>query len=90
GNYQYYIEKTEEKAALKAKEELENPTVNDTVIKQNDSYVDQKQQKREQSQIERQIETCELNIETYEEEINNINHQLTLPDVYSDPEKANA
>ncbi|MBM2659434.1 ABC-F family ATP-binding cassette domain-containing protein [Staphylococcus pseudoxylosus] len=90
GNYQYYIEKTEEKAALKAKEELENPTVNDTVIKQNDSYVDQKQQKREQRQIERQIETCELNIETYEEEINNINHQLTLPDVYSDPEKANA
>lgn len=90
GNYQYYIEKTEEKAALKAKEELENPTVNDTVIKQNDLYVDQKQQKREQRQIERQIETCELNIETYEEEINNINHQLTLPDIYSDPEKANS
>ncbi|SCU18011.1 ABC transporter ATPase [Staphylococcus xylosus] len=90
GNYQYYIEKTEERAALKAKEELENPTVNDTVIKQNDSYIDQKQQKREQRQIERQIETCELNIETFEEEINDINHQLTLPDVYSDPEKANS
>lgn len=90
GNYQYYIEKTEEKAALKAKEKLENPTVDDTVIKQNDSYIDQKQQKREQRQIERQIETCELNIETYEEEINDINHQLTLPDVYSDPEKANS
>lgn len=89
GNYQYYIDKTEESAALKAKEELENPTVNDTVIKQNDSYSDQKQQKREQRQIERQIETCELNIETFEEEINDINHQLTLPDVYSDPEKAN-
>lgn len=90
GNYQYYIDKTEESAALKAKEELENPTVNDTVIKQNDSYIDQKQQKREQRQIERQIETCELNIETFEEEINDINHQLTLPDVYSDPEKANS
>ncbi|MGW7778455.1 ABC-F family ATP-binding cassette domain-containing protein [Staphylococcus xylosus] len=90
GNYQYYIDKTEESAALKAKEELENPTVNDTVIKQNDSYIDQKQQKREQRQIERQIETCELNIETFEEEINDINHQLTLPDIYSDPEKANS
>ena len=90
GNYQYYIDKTEESAALKAKEELENPTVNDTVIKQNDSYSDQKQQKREQRQIERQIEICELNIETFEEEINDINHQLTLPDVYSDPEKANS
>ncbi|WP_436961071.1 ABC-F family ATP-binding cassette domain-containing protein [Staphylococcus xylosus] len=90
GNYQYYIDKTEESAALKAKEELENPTVNDTVTKQNDSYIDQKQQKREQRQIERQIETCELNIETFEEEINDINHQLTLPDVYSDPEKANS
>ncbi|PKI04139.1 ABC transporter ATP-binding protein [Staphylococcus xylosus] len=90
GNYQYYIDKTEESAALKAKEELENPTVNDTVIKQNDSYIDQKQQKREQRQIERQIEACELNIETFEEEINDINHQLTLPDIYSDPEKANS
>lgn len=90
GNYQYYIDKTEESAALKAKEELENPTVNDTVIKQNDSYIDQKQQKREQRQIERQIETCELNIETFEEEINDIDHQLTLPDIYSDPEKANS
>lgn len=90
GNYQYYIDKTEESAAIKAKEELENPTVNDTVTKQNDSYIDQKQQKREQRQIERQIETCELNIETFEEEINDINHQLTLPDVYSDPEKANS
>ncbi|MGW8120596.1 ABC-F family ATP-binding cassette domain-containing protein [Staphylococcus xylosus] len=90
GNYQYYIDKTEESAALKAKEELENPTVNDTVTKQNDSYIDQKQQKREQRQIERQIETCELNIETFEEEINDINHQLTLPDIYSDPEKANS
>ncbi|MCE7784555.1 ABC-F family ATP-binding cassette domain-containing protein [Staphylococcus xylosus] len=90
GNYQYYIDKTEESAALKAKEELENPTVNDTVIKQNDSYIDQKQQKREQRQIERQIETCELNIETFEKEINDINHQLTLPDIYSDPEKANS
>ena len=90
GNYQYYIDKTEESAAIKAKEELENPTVNDTVIKQNDSYIDQKQQKREQRQIERQIETCELNIETFEEEINDINHQLTLPDIYSDPEKANS
>ncbi|MGW8126627.1 ABC-F family ATP-binding cassette domain-containing protein [Staphylococcus xylosus] len=90
GNYQYYIDKTEESAAIKAKEELENPTVNDTVIKQNDSYIDQKQQKREQRQIERQIEKCELNIETFEEEINDINHQLTLPDVYSDPEKANS
>ncbi|MGW7808156.1 ABC-F family ATP-binding cassette domain-containing protein [Staphylococcus xylosus] len=90
GNYQYYIDKTEESAALKAKEELENPTVNDTVITQNDSYIDQKQQKREQRQIERQIEACELNIETFEEEINDINHQLTLPDIYSDPEKANS
>ncbi|PTH98368.1 ABC transporter ATP-binding protein [Staphylococcus xylosus] len=90
GNYQYYIDKTEESAALKAKEELENPTVNDTVTKQNDSYIDQKQQKREQRQIERQIETCELNNETFEEEINDINHQLTLPDIYSDPEKANS
>ncbi|NLK09365.1 MAG: ABC transporter ATP-binding protein, partial [Staphylococcus equorum] len=39
--------------------------------------------------VERKIEQCETNIEIYEQEINNINEQLTQPDVYSNPEKAN-
>ncbi|KRG08794.1 ABC-F family ATP-binding cassette domain-containing protein [Staphylococcus sp. NAM3COL9] len=89
GDYQYYIEKLEEKAAIQAKKELDNPTKTEVSTSQNHTYVDQKQQKREQRQIERKIEQCETNIEIYEQEINNINEQLTQPDVYSNPEKAN-
>ncbi|MDK9872741.1 MAG: ABC-F type ribosomal protection protein [Staphylococcus equorum] len=89
GDYQYYIEKLEEKAAIQAKRELDNPTKTEVSASQNHNYVDQKQQKREQRQVERKIEQCETNIEIYEQEINNINEQLTQPDVYSNPEKAN-
>lgn len=89
GDYQYYIEKLEEKAAIQAKKELDNPTKTEVNASQNHNYVDQKQQKREQRQVERKIEQCETNIEIYEREINNINEQLTQPDVYSNPEKAN-
>ncbi|MGX5790967.1 ABC-F family ATP-binding cassette domain-containing protein [Staphylococcus equorum] len=89
GDYQYYIEKLEEKAAIQAKKELDNPTKTEVSASQNHNYVDQKQQKREQRQVERKIEQCETNIEIYEREINNINEQLTQPDVYSNPEKAN-
>ncbi|MDG0844530.1 ABC-F family ATP-binding cassette domain-containing protein [Staphylococcus equorum] len=89
GDYQYYIEKLEEKAAIQAKKELDNPTKTEVSASQNHNYVDQKQQKREQRQVERKIEQCETNIETYEQEINDINEQLTQPDVYSNPEKAN-
>ncbi|CCI58588.1 putative drug resistance ATP-binding protein [Staphylococcus equorum subsp. equorum Mu2] len=89
GDYQYYIEKSEEKAAIQAKKELDNPTKTEVSASQNHNYVDQKQQKREQRQVERKIEQCETNIELYEQEINNINEQLTQPDVYSNPEKAN-
>lgn len=89
GDYQYYIEKLEEKAAIQAKKELDNPTKTEVSASQNHNYVDQKQQKREQRQVERKIEQCETNIEIYEQEINNINEQLTQPDVYSNPEKAN-
>ncbi|PHK48682.1 ABC-F family ATP-binding cassette domain-containing protein [Staphylococcus edaphicus] len=89
GNYQYFIEKIEEKAALQAKKESENPTMTEIEARPTDAYVDQKAQKREQRQIERQIEHCENDIERYEERINEINEQLTLPNVYSNPEKAN-
>lgn len=89
GDYQYYIEKLEEKAAIQAKKELDNPTKTEVSASQNHNYVDQKQKKREQRQVERKIEQCETNIEIYEREINNINEQLTQPDVYSNPEKAN-
>ncbi|WP_210143904.1 ABC-F family ATP-binding cassette domain-containing protein [Staphylococcus sp. GDX8P47P] len=89
GDYQYFIEKVEEQAAIQAKKDSENPTSPEKEASTTNSYIDQKAQKREQRQIERQIETCEADIEQFEAQINEINEQLTLPDVYSNPEKAN-
>lgn len=89
GDYQYFIEKVEEQAAIQAKKDSENPTSPVIEASTTNSYIDQKAQKREQRQIERQIETCEADIEQFEAQINEINEQLTLPDVYSNPEKAN-
>lgn len=89
GDYQYFIEKVEEQAAIQAKKDSENPTSLEIEASTTNSYIDQKAQKRKQRQIERQIETCEADIEQFEAQINEINEQLTLPDVYSNPEKAN-
>lgn len=88
GNYQYFIEKKEENAAIQAKKEQETPTQSEVTTTQNNNYFDQKLQKREQRQIERQIEQVEADIENYESKIGEINEQLTLPDIYSNPEEA--
>ncbi|WP_432732102.1 ABC-F family ATP-binding cassette domain-containing protein [Staphylococcus capitis] len=92
GDYQYYIEKTEEAAALKAQEELKNSSSktnknNDTSISSS-SYSSQKQQKSHQRKIERQIEQCETKIEEFETHISYIETQLTQPEVFNDPMKA--
>ncbi|HBM1924574.1 TPA: multidrug ABC transporter ATP-binding protein, partial [Escherichia coli] len=76
GDYQYYIEKTEEAAAIKAQEELNNSSPktkdnNDTTISSS-SYSTQKQQKSQQRKIERQIEQCEAKIEEFETHISYI------------------
>ncbi|CAL28459.1 ABC-F family ATP-binding cassette domain-containing protein [Staphylococcus carnosus] len=87
GDYQYYLDKTEEKAALQAKAEAEQAEEKAQISTSN-SYSDQKAQKREQRQIERQIENCEAEIEACEQKIADINEQLTQPEIFSDPEKA--
>ena len=91
GDYQYYIEKTEEAAALKAKAESEIESANHSNTKQTtaSSYENQKQRRREQRKIEREIEQREALIESCEAKIEDIDHQLTQPDVYSDPVKSN-
>lgn len=92
GDYQYYIEKTEEATALKAFEAERNPS--DTSSSQpdneklNNAYDTQKQQRREQRKLERQIEQCETKIEEYEEYISQIDELLTQPEVFNDPEKS--
>lgn len=91
GDYQYYIEKTEEAAALKAKAESEIESTNNPSTKQRStsSYENQKQRRREQRKIEREIEQREAIIESCEAMIEDIDYQLTQPDVYSDPIKSN-
>ncbi|PTI05416.1 ABC-F family ATP-binding cassette domain-containing protein [Staphylococcus warneri] len=91
GDYQYYIEKTEEAAALKAKAESEIESTNNPSTKQRStsSYENQKQRRREQRKIEREIEQREAIIESCEAKIEDIDYQLTQPDVYSDPIKSN-
>ena len=91
GDYQYYIEKTEEAAALKTKAESEIESTNNPSTKQRStsSYENQKQRRREQRKIEREIEQREAIIESCEAKIEDIDYQLTQPDVYSDPIKSN-
>ncbi|PNZ27470.1 ABC transporter ATP-binding protein [Staphylococcus petrasii] len=92
GDYQYYIEKTEEAAAIEAFE-AERTDDNTGVAegsntKQISSYDNQKQQRREQRKLERQIEQCEEKIEQYENDITHIDEQLTQPEIFNDPIKA--
>ncbi|MDT4011986.1 ABC-F family ATP-binding cassette domain-containing protein [Staphylococcus simulans] len=87
GNYQYYLDKTEEKAAIAAKNEAQQAAQISTEENTN-SYENQKAQRRELRQLERQIENCEAEIEKFEEQIETIDHQLTQPEVFNDPEKA--
>ncbi|MCO0862358.1 ABC-F family ATP-binding cassette domain-containing protein [Staphylococcus pasteuri] len=91
GNYQYYIDKTEEAAALKTQEDKESQSVhqqNNNQIMTN-SYDDQKQRRREQRKIEREIEQREQIIESCETKIESIDNELMQPEIYSNPVKAN-
>ncbi|MDM7863623.1 ABC-F family ATP-binding cassette domain-containing protein [Staphylococcus borealis] len=96
GDYQYYIEKTEEAAALEAFENERNDDSKNNVSNQNvnnitiNTYDSQKQQRRQQRKLERLIEECESKIESYENEIAQIDEQLTQPDVFNNPEKASS
>ena len=96
GDYQYYIEKTEEAAALEAFKNERNDFSKEDTSNQNEAnenvntYDSQKQQRREQRKLERLIENCEVKIETFENEIARIDEQLTQPDVFNNPEKASS
>lgn len=91
GNYQYYIDKTEEAAALKAQEDSESQSIHQSNSNQTmtNSYDDQKQRRREQRKIEREIEQREQIIESCETKIESIDNELMQPEVYSNPVKAN-
>ncbi|MFI3378726.1 ribosomal protection-like ABC-F family protein [Mammaliicoccus sciuri] len=87
GDYQYYLEKLEQREAI-SRYEQEDVQSTETA-KDDQYYVNQKQLKKEKRKLERQLEEIENNISTYEEQISDYEHQLTLPEIFNDIEKSN-
>ncbi|MCJ0971496.1 ABC-F family ATP-binding cassette domain-containing protein [Mammaliicoccus sciuri] len=87
GDYQYYLEKLEQREAI-SRYEQEDIQSTETP-KDEQYYANQKQLKKEKRKLERQLEEIENNISTYEEQISDYEHQLTLPEIFNDIEKSN-
>ncbi len=87
GDYQYYLEKLEQREAI-SRYEQEDIQSTETA-KDDQYYANQKQLKKEKRKLERQLEEIENNISTYEEQISDYEHQLTLPEIFNDIEKSN-
>ncbi|RIO07765.1 ABC transporter ATP-binding protein [Mammaliicoccus sciuri] len=87
GDYQYYLEKLEQREAISR---YEQEDIQSTEAPKDDQYyANQKQLKKEKRKLERQLEEIENNISTYEEQISDYEHQLTLPEIFNDIEKSN-
>ncbi|MCJ0920303.1 ABC-F family ATP-binding cassette domain-containing protein [Mammaliicoccus sciuri] len=87
GDYQYYLEKLEQREAISR---YEQEDVQSTETPKDDQYyANQKQLKKEKRKLERQLEEIENNISKYEEQISDYEHQLTLPEIFNDIEKSN-
>lgn len=87
GDYQYYLEKLEQREAISR---YEQEDIKSTETPKDDQYyANQKQLKKEKRRLERQLEEIENNISTYEEQISGYEHQLTLPEIFNDIEKSN-
>ncbi len=87
GDYQYYLEKLEQREAISRYEQKD---IQSTETPKDDQYyANQKQLKKEKRKLERQLEEIENNISTYEEQISDYEHQLTLPEIFNDIEKSN-
>ncbi|MCG3399877.1 ABC-F family ATP-binding cassette domain-containing protein [Staphylococcus massiliensis] len=89
GNYQYYLDKSEEERALNAIEEASDGA--DSKVDTSDvSYQDHKEAKKQIRKLEREIASIEQEISSLEAHIESIDEQLTDPEVFNDPEKAAA
>lgn len=87
GDYQYYLEKLEQREALENYEQ--NSKKQTASTNDDDFYINQKQQKKEKRKLERQLEEVENNISEYESLIEDYEYQLTLPEIFNDIEKSN-
>lgn len=86
GDYDYYTEKKLEEAEIKRLESDQAPRKQEA--KQvNVSFAEQKRLQSEQRKRERQIEQIEVDIEHSEEKINQLETDMTKPEVFQDHEK---
>ncbi len=84
GDYTYFTEKEEERAAHEAFEEREI----DAALVESTSYEDNKQMRKERRKMERTRLKLEQDIEAQEALIADIEQTLTLPDIFNDSQKS--
>mgnify|MGYP003619939348 CR=1 FL=1 len=91
GDYDYYIEKKQQEAALAALQQAENATETNAAVeplsKAKGDYVSSKEKLKLERKLARQVEALEDELATVEEAIAAIELQLTEPEVYGDREK---
>lgn len=90
GDYEYYIEKKQELDELEALEkgdEEENQSSKEITETERDRF-ELKEKQKETRRLERELTTCEKEITEIDASIQEAEHNLTLPEVYEDPEEA--
>jgi ATP-binding cassette subfamily F protein 3 len=91
GDYDYYIEKKQQEAALAALQQAESATETNTAVeplsKAKGDYASSKEKLKLERKLARQVEALEDELATVEEAIAAIELQLTEPEVYGDHEK---
>ncbi|TDM12150.1 ABC-F family ATP-binding cassette domain-containing protein [Macrococcus lamae] len=83
GDYTYFTEKEEERAAHEAYDQQEQLPITRTT-----SYEDNKQARKERRKMERALQQLEEDVAAKEELISEIEQTLTLPDVFNDSQKS--
>ncbi|UTH13504.1 ABC-F family ATP-binding cassette domain-containing protein [Macrococcus equipercicus] len=83
GDYTYFIEKEEERAAHEAYDQQEQAAAPKT-----SSYEDNKQARKERRKMERALQQLEETVASQETLIADIEHTLTLPEVFNDSQRS--
>ncbi|MFT8825709.1 MAG: ABC-F family ATP-binding cassette domain-containing protein [Liquorilactobacillus mali] len=86
GDYDYYVDKKEEQLLLAQENEQSEITVAKKPEKSN--YQLNKEQQRKERKLRREIEEIENQLEKLNTEEEEIQKQMTLPEVYSDPQQS--
>ncbi|AIE58765.1 ABC-F family ATP-binding cassette domain-containing protein [Bacillus methanolicus] len=86
GDYDYFLEKKQEKEEIRALEQQQTETT-EPIKQEKNTYQQDKEAKKLERQRKRRIEEIEALIESLEEQITNNNQLLCEPEIYQDHEK---